>query len=385
MRILSGKSVCNEIAIGKISLYKRSRNTVKRYHIDDVDAEIARFKEAKRISMQQLGELYQKAIVEIGETDAMIFSIHQMMLDDADFTDSAENIIKTQKVNAETAVAITASNLSSMFSVMEDAYMRERAADIKDISERVISNLCEDCATDHTFDEPVIIIADDLAPSETMQLDKSKIIAFVTENGAVTSHTAILARTMNIPALISVKGVLQEEFDGMTAAVDGFSGCIYIDPDEETLDMIERKKAEREAQKELLLKYKGRKSVTKDGRSIKLYANIGSYTDLGSVLQNDAQGIGLFRSEFLYLQSKGYPDEDTQFEAYKKVVEGMAGKRVIIRTFDIGADKKIDYFDLPDEENPALGFRAVRMYLKRPAVFRTHIRALLRASAYGLR
>lgn len=383
MHTISGKTVYNEIAEGKISIYKRTQNSVKRYHIEDTISEIERFSAAKNLSMMELQELHKKAVLEIGEAEAEIFSIHQMMLSDADFSDSVENIIKTQKLNAETAVLITSKNLSSMFSMMEDAYMRERAADVEDISERVISNLTSKTTKEERYKEPAIIVADDLAPSETMQLDKSKIVAFVTENGAVTSHTAILARTMNIPALIMAKGILNPDFEGKHAIVDGFSGHIYIEPDEETIEMIQNKREEKEKQKELLQKLKGKKSITKDGREIKLYANISSYADLGKVVQNDAQGIGLFRSEFLYLEDDSYPTEDIQFEAYRKVVEGMAGKRVIIRTFDIGADKKVGYFNLPEEENPALGFRAVRMYLKQKEIFKTHIRALLRASAYG--
>lgn len=383
MITLSGKSVFNEIAFGKLSIYKRTQNKVKRTHIENIPAELERFEKARQDSIEQLKTLYEKALGEIGEANAMIFSIHQMMLDDADFTESVKNIITTQQLNAETAVAITCSNLSSMFAAMEDVYMQERAADVKDISERVISNLSSCGTTSRSFNEPVILAADDLAPSETMQLDKSKILAFVTENGSSISHTAILARTMGIPALISVSGILNPEFDGNDAIVDGSSGCIYIDPDEKTRSEMKKKKTEREEKKKLLAKFKGQKSITLDGREIKLYANIGDVSDLGSVLLNDAQGIGLFRSEFLYLQSSDYPSEDTQFEAYRKIIEGMAGKRVIIRTFDIGADKKIDYFNMPEEENPAMGFRAVRMYLKRPEIFRTQIRALLRASAYG--
>ncbi len=383
LQILTGKPVLNDIAFGKLFIYKKNRGNVKKYHIDDAKAEIFRFFEAKEMSVKQLEELYQKAIAEIGENDAMIFYIHRMMLEDVDFCDSVKNIIESQKLNAEAAVALTCANLSAMFSVMEDVYMRERAADIKDISERVILNLSHTDPKMQSFSEPVILAADDLAPSETMQLDKSKILAFVTENGAVTSHTAILAKNMNIPAIIAVKGILNPDFDGREVIVDGISGNIIIDPDSETKKKMSEKKAEEEEQKKLLNRLKGRESVTADGKKIRLYANINSAEDLESVIQNDAEGIGLFRSEFLYLSSNGYPDEETQFESYRRVVEKMPEKRVIIRTFDIGADKKIGYLDMPEERNPALGFRAVRMYLKRPEIFKTHIRAIMRASAYG--
>ena len=383
LQILTGKPVLNDIAFGKLFIYKKNRGNVKKYHIDDAKAEILRFFEAKEMSVKQLEELYQKAIAEIGENDAMIFYIHRMMLEDVDFCDSVKNIIESQKLNAEAAVALTCANLSAMFSVMEDVYMRERAADIKDISERVILNLSHTDPKMQSFSEPVILAADDLAPSETMQLDKSKILAFVTENGAVTSHTAILAKNMNIPAIIAVKGILNPDFDGREVIVDGISGNIIIDPDSETKKKMSEKKAEEEEQKKLLNRLKGRESVTADGKKIRLYANINSAEDLESVIQNDAEGIGLFRSEFLYLSSNGYPDEETQFESYRRVVEKMPEKRVIIRTFDIGADKKIGYLDMPEERNPALGFRAVRMYLKRPEIFKTHIRAIMRASAYG--
>ena len=383
MQILTGKPVLNDIAFGKLFIYKKNRGNVKKYHIDDAKAEILRFFEAKEMSVKQLEELYQKAIAEIGENDAMIFYIHRMMLEDVDFCDSVKNIIESQKLNAEAAVALTCANLSAMFSVMEDVYMRERAADIKDISERVILNLSHTDPKMQSFSEPVILAADDLAPSETMQLDKSKILAFVTENGAVTSHTAILAKNMNIPAIIAVKGILNPDFDGREVIVDGISGNIIIDPDSETKKKMSEKKAEEEEQKKLLNRLKGRESVTADGKKIRLYANINSAEDLESVVQNDAEGIGLFRSEFLYLSSNGYPDEETQFESYRRVAEKMPEKRVIIRTFDIGADKKIGYLDMPEERNPALGFRAVRMYLKRPEIFKTHIRAIMRASAYG--
>lgn len=383
MQILTGKPVLNDIAFGKLFIYKKNRGNVKKYHIDDAKAEILRFFEAKEMSVKQLEELYQKAIAEIGENDAMIFYIHRMMLEDVDFCDSVKNIIESQKLNAEAAVALTCANLSAMFSVMEDVYMRERAADIKDISERVILNLSHTDPKMQSFSEPVILAADDLAPSETMQLDKSKILAFVTENGAVTSHTAILAKNMNIPAIIAVKGILNPDFDGREVIVDGISGNIIIDPDSKTKKKMSEKKAEEEEQKKLLNRLKGRESVTADGKKIRLYANINSAEDLESVIQNDAEGIGLFRSEFLYLSSNGYPDEETQFESYRRVAEKMPEKRVIIRTFDIGADKKIGYLDMPEERNPALGFRAVRMYLKRPEIFKTHIRAIMRASAYG--
>lgn len=383
MQIFNGKGVFGGIAIGKISLYRRKQNQIKRSHIEDIPAELKRFEEAKIIAVDQLKELYNKALLEVGEANAAIFEVHQMMLEDVDYIDSITNIIKTQSVNAEYAVGTTGDNFTKIFSSMEDAYMKERAADIKDISERILTVLSGGTQQVINTTEPVIIFSDDLAPSETVQLDKDKVLAFVTQLGSTNSHTAILARTMNIPALISVNMELSEDYDGVFAIVDGFTGIIYVDPDEETLQKMKKKQAEDLEKKALLLQFKGKENVTLDGKKIKIYANIGNANDVANVLKNDAGGIGLFRSEFLYLEKNDYPTEEEQFNIYKTVAENMAGKKVIIRTLDIGADKQVDYFNMEHEENPAMGYRAIRICLDRKEIFKTQLRALYRASAYG--
>lgn len=383
MLTFQGKSVINGVAIGKIFIYKRGEQQVKRVKVEDTKSELARFRTAQQEAIKQLQDLYEASVKSIGEASAAIFEIHQMMLQDDGFVEAIENIIQTQSVNAEYAVAATSDNFYKMFSDMEDDYMRERAADVKDISERLLTVLNGKSAGMEKLSEPVIIAADDLAPSETVQLDKEKVLAFVTVHGSLNSHTAILAKTMNIPALIGTPIPLDGTVDGKTAIVDGAKGILYVEPEEEILaQMQERKKAEEE-QKELLLALRGKENITLDGRKIKLYANIGNSKDLAMVLQNDAGGIGLFRSEFLYLEKKDYPTEEEQFAVYKTVAETMAGKKVIIRTLDIGADKQADYFKLAHEENPAMGLRAIRICLTRPEVFKTQLRALFRASAYG--
>lgn len=381
MNIIKGKGVFGGVAIGRISLYRRQENIIKRYHIDDTEAEIGRFKTAKAEAIRQLKDLYEKAVVEVGEANAMIFDIHQMMLDDQDYCESIENIIKTEQVNAEYAVGTTADNFAQMFSSMDDPYMKERAADVRDISERVIGLLSDAQASTVTADEPVIVAADDLAPSETVQLDKDKVLGFVTVHGSSNSHTAILARTMNIPAIIGAEGI--EKFDGCMAVADGLAGVVYIDPDEVTLTKMRQKQAEERRKKELLNQLKGQDNVTIDGKRIDVFANIGNPGDVGAALENDAGGIGLFRSEFLYLESNDFPTEEQQFAAYKTVVQNMAGRKVVIRTLDVGADKQVDYFKLPKEENPAMGYRAIRICLTRPEIFKTQLRALYRASAFG--
>ena len=379
--VLEGKSVFGGIAIGRLSIYNKKENQVKREKITDVEAEITRFTDAKETAKEQLKGFYEKAVKEVGEVNAAIFEVHQMMLDDLDYVESITNMIRTQEVNAEFAVASTGDNFSKMFAAMDDDYMKERAADVKDISNRVISILQNAENGSVTGEEPVILLADDLAPSETVQMDKEKLLAFVTRLGSANSHTAILARTMNIPALIEVD--IKEEWNGKMAVVDGYTGTFYIDPDEETLKKMQEKKEEDIKARELLQELKGKEDITVDGKHIKLYANIGGVKDVTSVLANDAAGIGLFRSEFLYLEADNYPDEEAQFQAYKTVAENMAGKKVIVRTLDIGADKQVDYFNLAHEENPAMGYRAIRICLDRRDIFRTQLRALLRASAYG--
>lgn len=383
MNIYYGKSVFGGIAIGKIRVYKKNEHQVKRSKTDNIEEETGRFYKAVEQAKAQLGELYEKALKEVGESSAAIFEVHQMMLEDDDFLESVENMIRTQKVNAEYAVAVTGDNFSSMFSAMDDEYMKERAADVKDISERLISALDGSIDEQRKTDEPEIIVADDLMPSETVQLDKKNVRSFVTVHGSVNSHTAILARTMGIPALIGTELPLDGEIDGKTAVVDGNKGCIYVDPDEKTLEDMKQELAKEKEKRELLLTLKNEKGVTLDGKSILTYANIGDAKDLAAVLQNGAEGIGLFRSEFLYLEKDTYPAEDEQFRVYKTVAETMAGKRVIIRTLDIGADKQADYFQLKKEENPAMGYRAIRICLTRPEVFKTQLRALFRASVYG--
>ncbi len=383
MEIYNGKSVFSGIAIGRISVYKKGEQQVKRNRITDVDAELSRFEDAKQTAIGQLQGLYDKALKEVGEANAAIFEVHQMMLDDGDYNESITNIIKGQEVNAEYAVATTGDNFSQMFAAMEDDYMRARAADIKDISERLISVLSGKDNGAIGADEPAIIVADDLAPSETVQMDKDMVLSFVTVHGSLNSHTAILARTMAIPALVGAPLPLDESVDGKLGIVDGGEGVIYVDPDEKTLEEMKKKQQEEHQKKEMLQSLKGKENVTLDGQKVMLYANIGNIKDLATVLQNDAGGIGLFRSEFIYLDSEDYPTEEEQFQIYKQVAETMAGKRVIIRTLDIGADKQCDYFEMEHEENPAMGCRAIRICLTRPEIFKTQLRALFRASAFG--
>ena len=383
MNVYQGKSVFGGIAIGHLCVYQKGEQQVTRQKIEDVEAEVKRFQVAREAAQAQLGELYDKAVKEVGEANAAIFEMHQMLLEDEDYQDSVENIIRTQQVNAEYATAVTSDHFSSMFAEMDDDYMKERAADIRDISERVIANLNGENKSKVVTDEPVIILADDLAPSETVQLEKDKVLSFVTVHGSVNSHTAILACTMGIPALVSTEMELTQDLDGKLAVVDGNHGTIYVDPDAETMEKMKTLKKEEEEKKELLQTFKNKESITLDGKRVLTYANIGNVKDLALVLQNGAEGIGLFRSEFLYLESETYPTEEEQFEVYKKVAETMAGKRVIIRTLDIGADKQADYFELAKEENPAMGVRAIRICLTRPEIFKTQLRALFRASAYG--
>ena len=384
MKKYQGKGVYGAIAIGNISLFQKPETTVKRIHIEEPDSEKARFEQAKAASLTQLQEIYDKALKEVGEANAAIFEIHQMMLDDDDYTESIYSIIESQSVNAEYAVAVTADNFVEMFSAMEDAYMQARAADVRDISNRIINNLMGAVSTEADASEKVIICACDLVPSETISLDKDNVLAFVTAHGSSNSHTAILARNMNIPAVIGAgDDFLSDIHDGCKAIVDGFTGEIWVDPDEKTCEAYLEKRRADEEKKRLLQELKGKENITLDGRKIKIFANIGSVSDIEKVLANDAGGIGLFRSEFLYLENSDFPTEDQQFTAYKKVLESMAGKKVIIRTLDIGADKQCDYFNLKKEENPALGYRAIRICLTRPEIFKTQLRALYRASVYG--
>ena len=381
MEKYTGKSIFKGIAIGKILFYQKGEQPVKRVKIEDTAEQIKRYEDARAKAAEQLQGLYEKALKEVGEANAAVFEVHQMMLEDDDYIDSVVNIIETQQVNAEFAVATTGDNFAKMFAEMEDDYFKARAADVKDISERMVNILSGNESGGAIGDEPVIVVAEDLAPSETVQMDKEKLLAFVTRLGSANSHTAILARTMNIPALIEVD--IKEEWNGKMAVVDGYTGTFYIDPDEETLKKMQEKKEEDIKARELLQELKGKEDITVDGKHIKLYANIGGVKDVTSVLANDAAGIGLFRSEFLYLEADNYPDEEAQFQAYKTVAENMAGKKVIVRTLDIGADKQVDYFNLDHEENPAMGYRAIRICLDRRDIFRTQLRALLRASAYG--
>lgn len=417
MKVFRGKSVFGGIAIGKISVYKKDEQQVKRVKIEDTDAEIARYQKAKKSAIEQLGQLYEKALREVGEANAAVFEVHQMMLEDDDYNESVENIICTQMVNAEYAVAATGDNFAQMFASMDDEYMKERAADVKDISERILTILnsgaaeqtedsgraaataegqlfteetrrqaaenAEDADRQPEKKEKVIIVADDLAPSETVQLDKECVLSFVTARGSLNSHTAILARTMAIPALVGTEIALDDSVDGKLGIVDGKNGVIYVDPDSQTLEEMQKRQKEDFEQKELLQTLKGKENITLDGQRIMLYANIGNIKDLAMVRSNDAGGIGLFRSEFIYLERDHFPTEEEQFQIYKTVAETMAGKRVIIRTLDIGADKQCDYFEMEKEENPAMGKRAIRICLTRPDVFKTQLRALFRASAYG--
>lgn len=383
MQIYKGKSVFGGIAIGKISVYKKDEQLVKRVKIEDADAEMERYTTARNIAAAQLQKLYDKALKEVGEANAAIFEVHQMMLEDEDYNESVENIIHSQMVNAEYAVASTADNFAQMFEAMDDDYMRGRAADVRDISERVITVLAGGEGSGLDSDEPVIIAADDLAPSETVQLDKDKVLSFVTAHGSENSHTAILARTMGIPALIGTGIDLDETVDGKLGIVDGTNGVVYVDPDAELLEEMKKKQQEEQEKKRLLQTLKGKENITLDGQKVMLYANVGNIKDLGIALQNDAGGIGLFRSEFIYLGQDHYPTEEEQFQIYKTVAETMAGRRVIIRTLDIGADKQCDYFELDKEDNPAMGLRAIRICLTRPEIFKTQLRALFRASVYG--
>ena len=384
MTTLKGKGVYGAIALGRISVFSRKEASVKRTHIDNIEAEKARLESAKEKATEQLREIYNKALKEVGEANAQIFEIHMMMIEDEDYNDSISSIIETQSVNAEYAVAVTADNFAAMFAAMDDAYMQARSADVRDISNRIISCLSEENNESAASDEKVIICADDLAPSETVLLDKDKVLGFVTAFGSSNSHTAILARNMNIPAIIGVgEELLKSVRNGDFAAIDGYTGEIFVDPDEETKTCLENKRAVDDEKKRLLQELKGKENITLDGTRVNIYANIGSVDNIGAVLANDAGGIGLFRSEFLYLESSDYPTEEQQFAAYKRVLESMAGKKVIIRTLDIGADKQVDYFNLAKEENPALGYRAIRICLTRPEIFKTQLRALYRASAYG--
>lgn len=383
MQIYNGKSVFGGIAIGKISVYQKKEQQVKRVKIDDPEQEMARYEKAKAEGIKQLQGLYDKALREVGEANAAIFEVHQMMMEDDGYTESVENIIRSQGVNAEYAVATTGDNYAQMFSAMDDDYMRERAADVRDISERLLTILNGEETGAVDADEPKIIVAEDLAPSETVQLDKDKVLSFVTVKGSLNSHTAILARTMAIPALVNTSVSLESEMDGRLGIVDGADGTFYVDPDEETLAEMKKRQEEDLSRKQLLLTLKGKENVTLDGQKVMLYANIGNIKDLATVIQNDSGGIGLFRSEFIYLEKEDFPTEEEQFQIYRQVAQTMAGKRVIIRTLDIGADKQCDYFHMEHEENPALGCRAIRICLTRPEIFKTQLRALFRASAFG--
>ena len=381
MEVYQGKSILKGIAIGKLFFYQKGEQSVKREKIQDTAAELRRYEAAREEAIAQLNVLYEKAVKEVGEVNAAVFEVHAMMLEDDDYVDSIVNIIETQQVNAEFAVATTGDNFAAMFAEMDDDYFKARAVDVKDISERLVNVLSGRNNGGDLGAEPVIVVADDLAPSETVQMDKEKLLAFVTRYGSSNSHTAILARTMNIPALIGVE--IQEDWNEKLAVVDGYEGKLYIDPEEEVLTKMRKKQREDLEARELLEQLRGKEDVTLDGKKIRLYANIGSVKDVAGVLANDAAGIGLFRSEFLYLEADDYPDEEAQFQAYKTVAENMAGKKVIVRTLDIGADKQVDYFHMEEEENPAMGYRAIRICLDRPEIFKTQLRALLRASAYG--
>ena len=383
MQYFQGKSVYKGIVMGPVAVLKKNDYQVKRARIEDPEAEVKRVKEAVEVSKKQLGRLYDKAVREVGEASAAIFEVHQMMLEDEDYLESMENMIRIELVNAEYAAAATGDNFAEMFASMDDDYMKARSADIKDISERLVRNLSGQGDVDLSSIEPSIIVADDLSPSETVQMDKDKILAFVTVHGSTNSHTAILARMMNIPALIGVKMDLEAFQSGMTAVVDGFQGMVTFDPDEETKAQTETKIQEEAEKLKLLQELKGKENITLDGRKINIYANIGSVGDIGYVMENDAGGIGLFRSEFLYLGRNDFPTEEEQFQAYKQAVQMMAGKKVIIRTLDIGADKQVDYFNLGNEDNPAMGYRAIRICLRQPKIFKTQLRALLRAAVYG--
>ena len=381
MEKFTGKSIFNGIAIGKILFYSKDGVQIFRHKVEDTDAEIARYNKAKEKAIEELNAIYEKAVKEVGEMNAAVFEVHAMMLEDDDYNDSVKNIITSQGVNAEYAVATTSDNFSKMFAEMDDEYFQARAIDIKDISERVLNILAGRSSENILGDEPVIVVANDLAPSETVQMDKEKLLAFVTEEGSSNSHTAILARTMNIPALIGIK--IDREWNGKMAVVDGYNGELILEPDEATIKVMKERQEKIAKDREMLQTLKGKEDVTLDGKHIKLYANIGSVADVANVLKNDANGIGLFRSEFLYLENDTFPTENEQFQAYKAVAENMAGKKVVIRTLDIGADKQVDYFGLDKEDNPAMGYRAIRICLKQQDIFKTQLRALLRASAFG--
>ena len=383
MQYFQGKSVYKGIVMGPVAVLKKNDYQVKRARIEDPEAEVKRVKEAVEVSKKQLGRLYDKAVREVGEASAAIFEVHQMMLEDEDYLESMENMIRIELVNAEYAVAATGDNFAEMFAAMDDEYMKARSADVKDISERLVRNLSGEGDNDLSSMEPSIIVADDLSPSETVQMDKEKILAFVTVHGSTNSHTAILARMMNIPALIGVPMDLNGLKTGMTAVVDGFSGQVIFEPEEDVRKETEKRMQEEAEKQKLLEELKGKENITPDGRKINIYANIGSVGDLGYVMENDAGGIGLFRSEFLYLGRNDFPTEEEQFQAYKQAVQTMAGKKVIIRTLDIGADKQVDYFNLGKEENPALGYRAIRICLKQPEIFKAQLRVLFRAAVYG--
>ena len=383
MQYFQGKSVYKGIVMGPVAVLKKNDYQVKRARIEDPEAEVKRVKEAVEVSKKQLGRLYDKAVREVGEASAAIFEVHQMMLEDEDYLESMENMIRTELVNAEYAAAATGDNFAEMFAAMDDEYMKARSADVKDISERLVRNLSGEGDNDLSSMEPSVIVADDLSPSETIQMDKEKILAFVTVHGSTNSHTAILARMMNIPALIGVPMDLNGLKTGMTAVVDGFSGQVIFEPEEDVRKETEKRMQEEAEKQKLLEELKGKENITPDGRKINIYANIGSVGDLGYVMENDAGGIGLFRSEFLYLGRNDFPTEEEQFQAYKQAVQTMAGKKVIIRTLDIGADKQVEYFNLGKEENPALGYRAIRICLKQPEIFKAQLRALFRAAVYG--
>lgn len=383
MREYSGKSVYGGIAIGPIKVIKKDNSQVKRIHITDTESEVNRFVQAKQNSKEQLEKLYEKAVLEVGEANAAIFDIHNMMLDDLDYIESIENVIRTQSINAEYAVALTGDNFSEMFSAMDDDYMKARASDVKDISERIIRNLAKIEDINSSFDESVIIVADDLAPSETVQLDKEKVLSFVTVHGSSNSHTAILAKTMNIPSVINCPVEIDSDIDGAFGIVDGYNGKLYIEPDESIISAMKKRQQEDVEKQKLLFTLKGKSNTTLDGKEIKLYGNIGNLKDLASVFINDGDGIGLFRSEFIYLERNDFPSEEEQFQIYKVAAETLAGKKLIIRTLDIGADKQADYFNLESEENPAIGYRAIRICLKQPDIFKTQLRAIYRASAFG--
>ena len=383
MQYFQGKSVYKGIVMGPVAVLKKNDYQVKRARIEDPEAEVKRVKEAVEVSKKQLGRLYDKAVREVGEASAAIFEVHQMMLEDEDYLESMENMIRIELVNAEYAAAATGDNFAEMFAAMDDEYMKARSADVKDISERLVRNLSGEGDNDLSSMEPSVIVADDLSPSETVQMDKEKILAFVTVHGSTNSHTAILARMMNIPALIGVPMDLNGLKTGMTAVVDGFSGQVIFEPEEDVRKETEKRMQEEAEKQKLLEELKGKENITLDGRKINIYANIGSVGDLGYVMENDAGGIGLFRSEFLYLGRNDFPTEEEQFQAYKQAVQTMAGKKVIIRTLDIGADKQVEYFNLGKEENPALGYRAIRICLKQPEIFKAQLRALFRAAVYG--